>query len=75
MSPLAFESEEMYRYEYQTKQGVFVNLTMFRFISLRLESQYPDDQKEVVIWLQTLCHLGVIIPLEILFTTYSTALR
>ena len=29
---------------------------------------------EVVIWLQTLCNLGVIIPLDILFPMYTSAI-
>ena len=40
-----------------------------------MESKEPDVQKHVVTWLQTLCHLGVIIPLDILFSMFSTAIK
>ena len=39
-----------------------------------MESKVPNDQRQVVVWLQTLCHLGVIIPLDILFSMFSAAL-
>ena len=45
-----------------------------RFISLRLERGELEAQREVVIWLQTLCNLGVIIPLDILFPMYTLAI-
>ena len=43
-------------------------------MSLRLERGELDAQREVVIWLQTLCNLGVIIPLDILFPMYTSAI-
>lgn len=46
-----------------------------RFVSLRLENPEPDVQRQVLTWLQTLCHLGVIIPLEILYNIYTSALH
>ena len=41
----------------------------FRFSSLRLECASPEQQRQVAVWLQTLCHLGVVIPLEVLSIT------
>ena len=43
-------------------------------MSLRLERGDLEAQHEVVIWLQTLCNLGVIIPLDILFSMYTSAI-
>lgn len=43
-------------------------------MSLRLERGELEAQREVVIWLQTLCNLGVIIPLDILFPMYTSAI-
>ena len=42
---------------------------------MRLETSEPDVQRQVLTWLQTLCHLGVIIPLEILYNIYTAALQ
>ena len=76
MSPLAFELDEMYRYrKFLLLKKISTSFIIGRFISLRLENPEPDIQRQVLTWLQTLCHLGVIIPLEILYNIYTSALQ
>ena len=43
---------------------------MYAFVTIRMNSPEPEGQRQVLGWLQTLCHLGVIIPLETLFKIY-----
>ena len=43
---------------------------MYAFVTIRMNSPEPEGQRQVLGWLQTLCHLGVIIPLDTLFKIY-----
>ena len=47
---------------------------MYRFVTGRMQCGEPGGQQTVLSWLQTLCHLGVIIPLNILFHIFSLAI-
>ena len=47
---------------------------MYRFVTERMQCGEPGGQQTVLGWLQTLCHLGVIIPLNILFHIFSLAI-
>ena len=47
---------------------------MYRFVTVRMQCGEPGGQQTVLSWLQTLCHLGVIIPLNILFHIFSLAI-
>ena len=47
---------------------------MYRFVTVRMQCGEPGGQQTVLSWLQTLCHLGVVIPLNILFHIFSLAI-
>ena len=47
---------------------------MYGFVTARMMCGEPGGQQTVLSWLQTLCHLGVIIPLNILFHIFSLAI-
>ncbi|XP_023340707.1 protein unc-79 homolog [Eurytemora carolleeae] len=48
---------------------------MYQFACRRMDGNDPDQQQTVLGWMQILCHLGVTIPLNILFSMYSSGIR
>lgn len=48
---------------------------MYSFITKRMSSPEPESQRQVLGWLQTMCHLGVIIPVDTLFNMYDVGIH
>jgi hypothetical protein len=51
---------------------LIIILLLIQYVYRRMEHPDMDKQQAVLGWLQILCHLGVTIPLDILFNMFTT---